>query len=36
VQPPCPVYGMCGGCHLQHAGYQAQLSLTREILTGRE
>jgi 23S rRNA (uracil1939-C5)-methyltransferase len=33
VPPPCPVYGICGGCHVQHAGYQAQLSLKRDILT---
>ncbi len=30
--PPCPVYGRCGGCNLQHAEYQAQLRLKREIL----
>lgn len=33
VEPPCPVYGICGGCQVQHAGYQAQLSLKRDILT---
>jgi 23S rRNA (uracil1939-C5)-methyltransferase len=36
VEPPCPVFGpvsgMCGGCHYQHAGYDAQLRLKREIL----
>jgi 23S rRNA (uracil1939-C5)-methyltransferase len=36
VEPPCPVFGpvsgMCGGCHYQHASYDAQLRLKREIL----
>lgn len=30
--PPCPVYGTCGGCQLQHAGATAQLELKRAIL----
>jgi 23S rRNA (uracil1939-C5)-methyltransferase len=29
---PCPVYGRCGGCQLQHAGAAAQLELKRAIL----
>ncbi|HEX9284617.1 MAG TPA: 23S rRNA (uracil(1939)-C(5))-methyltransferase RlmD [Nitrospirales bacterium] len=29
---PCPVYGRCGGCQLQHAGATAQLELKRAIL----
>lgn len=32
VAPPCPLYGECGGCDLQHASYPAQLRLKREIL----
>lgn len=32
VEPPCPVFGRCGGCHYQHAAYDAQLRLKREIL----
>jgi tRNA/tmRNA/rRNA uracil-C5-methylase (TrmA/RlmC/RlmD family) len=35
---PCPVYGMCGGCDLQHMEYNAQLTLkmqwVREACTG--
>lgn len=30
--PPCPVYGKCGGCQLQHASAIAQLELKRAIL----
>lgn len=33
VQPPCPVFGRCGGCQYQHASYGAQLRFKREILT---
>jgi 23S rRNA (uracil1939-C5)-methyltransferase len=29
---PCPVYGRCGGCQLQHASATAQLELKRAIL----
>jgi len=32
VVAPCPVYGTCGGCQLQHAGAAAQLELKRAIL----
>ena len=32
VEAPCPVFGRCGGCQYQHAGYDAQLRFKREIL----
>src|SRR3989442_3115035 len=31
---PCPVYGQCGGCQLQHASAAAQIDVKRAILTG--
>ncbi len=32
VAPPCPVYGICGGCQLQHMRYDAQLAQKQAIL----
>jgi 23S rRNA (uracil1939-C5)-methyltransferase len=32
VQPQCPYFAACGGCHYQHAGYTAQLENKRAIL----
>lgn len=32
VEPPCPVFGECGGCDLQHMSYGKQLELKREIV----
>lgn len=32
VAAPCPVFGRCGGCHYQHAGYAHQLAAKRSIL----
>jgi 23S rRNA (uracil1939-C5)-methyltransferase len=33
VAPQCPFFGRCGGCHYQHASYEAQLDAKRAILT---
>lgn len=32
VDPGCPHFGVCGGCHLQMASYEEQLRLKREVL----
>jgi 23S rRNA (uracil1939-C5)-methyltransferase len=32
VAPPCPHFGRCGGCHYQHATYEHQLEIKKEIL----
>ncbi len=32
VAAPCPVYGTCGGCQLQHADAAAQIEIKRAIL----
>jgi 23S rRNA (uracil1939-C5)-methyltransferase len=33
VKTRCRHFGICGGCHWQHAGYPAQLQFKREIVT---
>lgn len=32
IQPECPHFGVCGGCHYQHIAYDAQLCYKRAIL----
>jgi 23S rRNA (uracil1939-C5)-methyltransferase len=32
TEPPCPYFGVCGGCHYQHANYPAQLAMKAAIL----
>ena len=32
IEAPCPYYGVCGGCDLQHAAYEEQLRIKRDVL----
>ena len=32
IQASCPVFGLCGGCQLQHMRYEAQLEWKRSIV----
>jgi 23S rRNA (uracil1939-C5)-methyltransferase len=32
VEPPCPYFGRCGGCHYQHLEASRQLEVKQEIL----
>ncbi len=32
IQPGCPYFGQCGGCHYQHASYEHQLDIKKAIL----
>jgi 23S rRNA (uracil1939-C5)-methyltransferase len=34
IPPFCPVFALCGGCHLQHLGYDDQISIKEENLRG--
>ncbi len=32
IEPSCPFFGRCGGCHYQHASYEDQLVLKTAVL----
>ncbi|MFN0070584.1 MAG: class I SAM-dependent RNA methyltransferase [Chloroflexota bacterium] len=32
TEPVCPMFGVCGGCQLQHARYDAQLRIKRDMV----
>ena len=32
IKPLCPVYHLCGGCHLQHMAYEKQLEMKKGIV----
>jgi 23S rRNA (uracil1939-C5)-methyltransferase len=32
VEPVCPHFGVCGGCHYQHASYESQIKFKLDIL----
>ena len=32
IEPRCPLFGLCGGCHWQHIDYAAQLNFKEQIL----
>ncbi|MDD4212402.1 MAG: 23S rRNA (uracil(1939)-C(5))-methyltransferase RlmD [Bacilli bacterium] len=32
VDPQCPYYGKCGGCHLQHLSYEGQCRIKKDMV----
>ena len=32
IEPRCPHFGECGGCHFQHMAYEAQLAMLPQII----
>lgn len=34
VSPPCPYFGTCGGCNLQHLRPEAQIAAKQQVLEG--
>ncbi|AHV95715.1 23S rRNA (uracil(1939)-C(5))-methyltransferase RlmD [Paenibacillus sabinae] len=32
IEPPCPVFGICGGCQIQHISYEGQLRAKTELV----
>ena len=33
IVPPCPYYGRCGGCNLQHTDYKTQCTIKSDVLS---